>query len=169
MFTVDGMEWNFPCDIERITEMTESEISGMLLNKQYFNDVIGTYLKYTVTLVVPFGHMNEYSRLHGILTEPVESHVFVLPYNQTNITINARVASISDVYRRMADGSAHWKGIKFDVISNNPIKTQTLGEAITRGIASLPDISGAQEGVPYIYNGTEWVEADYQNADEIAY
>ena len=34
-FSVDGMEWNFPVDIERVAEVTASEISGMLLNKTY--------------------------------------------------------------------------------------------------------------------------------------
>jgi hypothetical protein len=38
MFVLDGMSWDIPCDIERIAEMKASEISGMLLDKSYFND-----------------------------------------------------------------------------------------------------------------------------------
>ena len=169
MFTVDGMQWDFPCDIERTAAMTASEISGMLLNKQYFNDVIGTFMTYTVTLVVPFGYEDEYTKIYEILTEPVDAHSFVMPYNRGNITITGRVSNISDVYKQMPNGAIHWKGIKFDVISNAPSKTQSLGEAVSRGIAPLPDISGAEIGVPYVYDGTAWVEANYENADEIAY
>lgn len=122
MFTVDGMQWTFPCDIERVAEITSSEISGMLLNKNYFNDAIGTYLSYTVTIVVPFGSESTYNSLYEILTDPVDSHVFTFPYNSGTKTINGRIQSISDVYRRLPNGTAHWRGIKFTVISNTPYK-----------------------------------------------
>lgn len=169
MFTVDGMLWDFPCDIDRTSEMTASEISGMLLNKQYFNDVIGTYLRYTVTLVVPFGKENQYSRLYEILTDPVDAHTFVMPYNRGNITITGRVENINDLYIKMPDGNVHWKGITFDVASNAPTKTHTLGEAIQRGLAPMPEVGGAQTGVLYEFDGSSWQEVDLENADEKAY
>ena len=40
IWSIDGLEWNVPCQIERTSEMTPSEISGMLLDKSYFNDVV---------------------------------------------------------------------------------------------------------------------------------
>lgn len=169
MFTVDGMLWDLPCDIERKAEMQASEISGMLLDKHYFNDVVGTFLTYSITLVVPFGKETQYARLYEVLTEPVDGHLFVLPYNRGNITITGRVTNISDVYKPMPDGSVHWKGIRFDVISNAPNKTQSLGEAITRGLAPLPDVGGAEIGVYYIYDGSTWSEADIPNGDEMEF
>ena len=105
MFSVDGIQWTLPCDIERTAEMEASEISGMLLNKQYFNDVIGTYLRYTVRIVVPFGGEAEYSQLYEILTDPVDAHSFVLPYNRDNISITGRVERISDIYKRLPNGT----------------------------------------------------------------
>ena len=168
-FSVDGMEWNFPCDIDRVSEVTASDISGMLLNKSYFNDVIGTFLRYSITLVVPFGSESAYAELYEVLTDPVDAHAFVLPYNEGNINITGRVENISDVYRKLANGRYHWRGIKFDVISNNPTKTHTLGEAITRGMSPIPDVSGAEEGDTYTYNGTAWVVADFENVDDKAY
>lgn len=169
MFTVDGTQWTFPCDIERVSEVTASEISGMLLNKNYFNDVIGTFLRYTVTLVVPIGYESDYATLYEIVTEPVDAHTFIFPYNQGEITVTGRVTDISDVYRRMADGSVHWIGIKFDVISNSPHKTHSFGEAISRGISPFPNLAVPQTDVFYEYNGYEWVEASLQNADDTAY
>lgn len=169
MFTVDGIEWTFPCDIDRVSEMQASEISGMLLNKNYFNDVIGTFLRYTITLVVPFGSQDTYTRLYEVLTNPVDAHSFVLPYNAGTITVTGRVSNISDVYRRLPDGTAHWRGIKFDVISNAPNKTHSLSEVIARGQSPLPEIGGATEGDLYEYNGTAWVAADYGDGDNTAY
>ena len=169
MFTVDGMVWDFPCDIERVSQITASEISGMLLNKNYFNDVIGTFLKYTITIVVPFGAESQYARLYEIITQAVDAHTFILPYNEGTITITGRIQSISDVYRRLAGGKTHWKGIKFDVVSNSPNKTHTLGQAVARGISPIPDVSGAEAGVVYQYDGTQWIEADFQDADDTPY
>ena len=170
MFTVDGMLWDFPCDIDRTSEMTASEISGMLLDKNYFNDVIGTFLKYTVTLTVPFGKMPQYAQLYEVLTQPVDAHSFVLPYNQGTITLTGRVSNVADVYKRLSDGSTHWKGIKFDVISNAPTKTHTLAQAIARGTSPMPDILGAQTGAVYEYNGSQWVPVtSYTDVDSKAY
>lgn len=169
MFTVDGMQWDMPCDIERTAEMTPSEISGMLLNKQYFNDVIGTYLRYSVTIVVPKGREDQYTRLYEILTDPVDAHSFVLPYNRGNITITGRVENVSDIYKRLIGGGQIWRGVRFEVISNTPTKTHSLGEVVTRGLAPMPDIGGAQIGILYQFDGTGWVEADIENVDNKAY
>lgn len=169
MFTVDGMVWDLPCDIDRVSEVESSEISGMLLNKNYFNDVVGTFLRYTITLVVPFGAEAQYARLYEILTQAVDAHTFILPYNEGNITVVGRVQTISDVYRKLAGGRYHWRGIKFNVVSNSPNKTHTLGEAIARGISPIPDVSGVDAGAIYQYDGTQWVEAEFQDADNIPY
>lgn len=169
MFTVDGMLWDLPCDIQRTAEMQSSEISGLLLNKEYFNDVIGTYLSYTITIVVPFGSENLYTKLYEVLTDPVDAHSFLLPYNRGNIAITGRVDNISDVYRRMPDNSVHWVGIQFNVISNTPTKTHTLGEAIQRGLSPMPDIGGAQVGILYTFDGSSWNEVDIPNYDIVEF
>lgn len=169
MFSVDGLQWNLPCDIERTAEMEASEISGMLLNKQYFNDVIGTYLRYTVTIVVPFGGEAEYSQLYEILTDPVDAHSFVLPYNRDNISITGRVERISDIYKRLPNGGVFWRGISFEVISNAPTKTHSLGEMIQRGLSPMPNIGVPHTGTLFVFDGTKWDEADYADADERSY
>ena len=169
MFTVDGTQWTYPCDIERVSEVRPSEISGMLLNKNYFNDVIGTFLQYSITLVVPFGAEAEYATLYEILTAAVDAHTFVLPYNQGSITVTGRVQNISDVYRRLPDGTAHWRGIKFSVISNNPSKTHSLGEAISMGISPFPNVTEPEVNQIYRYDGTAWVATTYTDADNVAY
>lgn len=169
MISIDGIQWNVPVDIERVSEMTASEISGLLLDKSYFNDVIGTYLRYTVTIVVPLGFERDYTRLYEAITEPVDAHAFILPYNNDQIAVTGRVNDISDVYVRMPNGQTHWKGIKFSITSNAPNKTYTLGEAIARGLAPLPETGGAQVGQLYEYNGSEWEEVTFDNADVIPY
>lgn len=155
-FSVDGVTWYIGCTIERVAEITPSDISGMLLDRSYFNDVIGTYLKYDVKLEVPFGAEQSYSALYEVLNEPVDAHSFVLPYGGGTIEITGRVEQISDVYMRLPSGTIHWKGISFSVIANHPTKQMSLGDVITRGASPLPDESDVSVGEVYIYSSGGW-------------
>lgn len=160
MWSVDGSTWDIPCTVERTAEMTESEISGMLLNKVYFSDVIGTFMKYSIKIEVPFGYEEQYSSLYEILTAPVDGHEFVLPYAGGNISVTGRVNSIKDVYMRMPNGSLHWRGIAFDVIANHPTKAMTLEGVLTRGATPLPDESDVEIGATYNYSANGWEKID---------
>lgn len=170
MFSIDGLTWDIPCDIERTAEISASEISGLMLDKSYFNDVLGTYMKYTVTLAVPMNMKNEYIQIYEAITNPADGHVFVLPYNDSTITITARVESISDVYVRLPNGGVYWKGIRFSIIANHPSKAMTLGQMVVAGRAPLPNVSDPQIGDSYTYTASGWVPSvQYEDADDIAY
>lgn len=160
MWSIDGTVWDIPCTIERTSEMTASEISGMMLDKSYFNDVIGTYLKYSIRLEVPFGSEDNYVDLYEILNEPVDGHQFQLPYAGGLLAITGRVESIKDVYMRNADGTLHWKGIQFDIIANHPSKEMKLSEVISRGATPLPDESDVDVGATYNYSAQGWVTVE---------
>ena len=159
MFTVDGIEWNIPCDIERVANVKASEISGMLLDKSYFCDVIGTFLQYDVNIAANPRDMDAYVELFEILTQPVDGHSFVLPYNNSTVEITGRVVSINDVYVRMPNGGVYWKGTSFSIISNAPTKTMSLSDVLTRGRAPLPDIAEPEVGDSYTWDGEKWVES----------
>lgn len=170
MFSIDGLTWDIPCDIERTAEISASEISGLMLDKSYFNDVLGTYMKYTVTLAVPMNMKNEYIQIYEAITNPADGHVFVLPYNDSTITITARVESISDVYVRLANGGVYWKGIRFSIIANHPSKAMTLGQMVVAGRAPLPNVADPQIGDSYTYTSGGWVPAtQYDDADNTMY
>lgn len=170
MFTIDGLTWDVPCSIERTSEMTASDISGLMLDKSYFNDVLGTYMKYSIKIVVPFDMRDEFNAIYEAITSPVDGHTMVLPYNGSTITITARIVSISDVYVRLAGGETYWKGITFEAISNYPSKTMELDEVIAAGRTPMPDVAEPSIGDTYTWDGDEWVPAQtYTDADNIAY
>lgn len=157
MWSIDGTDWSLPCDVARKAEIRSSEISGVLLDKSYFNDVIGTYMEYSITVAVPFGMEQEYNELYEIITDPVDGHQFVLPYAGGNISITGRVEQISDDYVE-TDSGTHWKGITFDIISNHPSKSMELEEVISRGVTPLPDESDVSVGSAYAYEANGWEE-----------
>ena len=170
MFTVDGVQWSIPCDITRTAKMTASDISGVMLNKQYFNDVLGTYMQYEISICPNPHEMGDYHSLFEILSQPVDGHQFALPYNNETIEITGRVSDISDIYVRMPGGAVYWKGTSFTVTSNAPSKTESLSTTISRGMTPLPDVYDAEIGDNYIMtvNGWEWF-ADYPDADSMAF
>jgi len=170
MFTVDGITWDIPCSIEREAAITASDISGLMLDRSYFNDVLGTYMSYTVRIAVPLDMRDEYIQIYEALTNPVDGHLFVLPYNNSTIEITARVSNVSDVYVRLAGGQVYWKGIEFTCVANYPTKAMTLGEMLVTGRALPPDISDPEIGDSYIYTNSGWVPSPtYENADSIYY
>ena len=126
MFKIDNDEYNMPCSIVRKAEIRSSELSGILMDKTYFNDPLATYLTYTISIVIPIGQEANYSNLYETLVDPVVEHTVVLPYNQTMITIKGRIQAVSDEYFRESNASGvlrkMWRKTKFDIISNYPLK-----------------------------------------------
>lgn len=170
MFSIDGITWGIPCSIEREAAITASDISGPMMDRSYFNDVLGTYMSYTIRIAVPLNMMDEYAQIYEALTNPVDGHLFVLPYNNSTIEITARVESVSDVYVRLAGGQTYWKGIEFTCVANYPTKAMTLGEMVVAGRAPFPDISTPEIGDSYTYTNSGWVPSPtYEDADSIYY
>lgn len=170
MFTVDGMQWSIPCDITRSIRIQDSEISGQLLNGQYFHDVEGTYYDYTVKLTPNPHQMGEYYSLVQILSQPVDGHVFVFPYNGSTVQVTAKVENPEDMWVRMPGGGVYWKGMQFQATANAPTYEPTLSGAISRGLTPLPDVLEPEIGDTYTYTADGWVlVGDVGDADTTGY
>lgn len=170
-FTVDGVEWNVPCDIERQSEVRASDISDMLMNRTLLIDPLGTYLQYDIKLIPVPAQMGEYYALYEVLTQPVGSHTFELPYNADFVTMTGYLSPIKDVYVRFPNGAVYWKGIRFTVYAVAPNKTMSLSDVIAHGLPEYPPDYAPEEGDTYAWssaNGWEQVSS-YEDADLIAF
>ena len=147
MFSIDGTVWNVPCQIEREAQMQASEISGMLLDRTYFNDVLGTYMSYTVSIAVPFDRLSLYRAIYDKLTNPLEAHIFVLPFDDATITLTGRVERVNDSWVRMPGDKHYWRNITFTVTAIHPSRYYSLREAISRGRPVVPTIDGERPAV----------------------
>lgn len=172
IWSIDGLEWTVPCQVDRTAEMRPSEISGVLLDKTYFNDVIGTYMSYEVSIAVPMSMAKEYEDLYDLIITPVSGHTFVLPYGQSTVTIVGRVASVSDQYHYMDGKRNYWLGFKFTVVSNHPTKEEDLETVLSHGMDPMPSTIGIEDGAAFIWDAEEgvWhVTTDYRDVDEVYY
>lgn len=158
-FSVDGITWDYPCQIERTAELKASDLSGLMLNLEYFNDAQGTWMKYVVTLAVPFGHEDDYYAIYEQLTQPVDGHQFIMPYNNSDIELTARVLQVSDALVRMPGEKRYWKGTSFEIASNHPSKIATLSETLMRGRTPWPDLAVVSIGDTYVYTANGWEPA----------
>lgn len=141
MFWCDGIQWSFYCEITRGAEIKPSEISGLMLDKNYFNDALATYMSYQISAIPDPAQMDEYYQFYELVSEPVDGHNFILPYNGSTIEITARVQPIEDIYEELAGGRVYWRGCKFQVVANHPSKVQGLSGALTRGRAVIPGLN----------------------------
>lgn len=170
MFEIDGVQYDVKCTVERAAEIRDSSISGLLLNGQMFHDVWGTYMSYTVRLDMPLHNRGRYAALIEQLTEPVEGHAFVLPYNTETVELTAKVEKPEDVWNRLENGYTYWQGLRFTLNANGPTKQQSLEEAVTRGLTPLPTVYTATIGDTYTFTEDGWEPtASYPDADNIAY
>lgn len=171
IWSIDGIEWNYPCTIKREAEITSSDISGLMLNRTYFNDVVGTYMRYTVAIAVPRGEEADYSSIYEKLSDPDSYHEFNLPYSYRaeGITFNGMVRNVNDEYVRVAGDSHTWRKTEFDVIAVTPTKTYTDGDIQNYGLAPYPDVPSPEVGTLFEYTEYGWEQRLYSDADEVSY
>ena len=166
MFTIDGMTWPYPVDVTRNAEMRASEVSGEMLDGSYYNDVLGTYMNYTVRVVCPLNQRNLANSLYEILTEPVEGHSVTLPYNGTTVIVVGRIENVSDVLVLLPNGQQYWKGLQFTVIANHASRSLSGSEIISRGRMVMPETVDVTEGDTWTWHNGAWVQSvDYDDAD----
>lgn len=168
-FTVDGVSFMGLCEISRISTIKASDISGLLLDKTYFNDVIGTFLQYDITLALPVYDRDAYDELYELLTLPVDGHAFSMDYGQTQIQITGRIENVKDAYVRTRSGDGYWDGLQFSVIANHPSKTMDLDEVIATGLTPLPPVPEPTVGDLYEYTQSGWSQRYYEDGDEEYY
>ena len=172
ILTVDGTDYpDLIANVKRKAELRPSDISGFLMDGSYFNDVIGMYLSYDVEISVPYGKEEIYADLYEVLSDPIDGHSLVLPYNQTEVELVGRVEVISDTYHHHNSRGVHfWRDTVFTIIANHPTKAYTLGEMVERGMTPLPNIADVEDGAIYEYHaGSGWQPITIEDADEVAY
>lgn len=165
---IDGASYSgLAISVSRSAQMRQSDISGYMMDKSYFADVLGTYLSYDVKVAVPVSREYLYTELFEKVTDPVGSHSFTLPYNQGIVNITGRVEGISDAYFRAEGSTKIWRSISFTIVSNYPTKTLSLGEVLEIGMQSPPDAANPEEGDIWMFTNGEWVHTDFTDGDEV--
>lgn len=167
---IDGVSYDVKCTVRRHADMRDTDISGEMLDGSYFHDVEGTYYDYEIAFKYPLYDRNKYAAIYEALTEPVDGHAFVLPYNNDTVQITAKVEPVEDELVEMESGYKYWRSLRFALTANHPSKEYTLSQVLIRGRAPLPDLATPAQGASYTWDGTKWVTStSYEDADNISY
>lgn len=170
ILTIDGVNYDVKCSVRRQADVRDTEISGELLDGSYFHDVAGTYFDYEISFLYPLYDKDKYAAIYEVLTKPVDGHSFVLPYNNSTITLTAKVDTLADELLEFETGTKYWRSLVFRLISNAPSKTMSLSQVLLRGRAPLPDVATPAQGTTYTWDGTTWVASvTYEDADDISF
>jgi len=170
ILTIDGVDYDVKCRVRRRGDVRDTDISGEMLDGSYFHDVAGTYYDYEISFLYPLYNRNKYAAIYDALTQPVDVHTFILPYNNTLVTLNAKVDVVDDELLELENGEQYWRALSFTLTANAPTKQMSLSQVVVRGVAPFPDVAKPAEGTSYTWNGTEWVESVvYDDADLIYY
>lgn len=156
ILSIDGLTYDVMCSIRRQGDVRDTDISGELLDGSYFHDVEGTYFDYQISFLYPLYDKSKYDALYEHLMQPVDGHVFILPYNYNTITLTAKVDLAYDDMLEMDNGFKFWRALTFTLTSNAPTKEVTLSGTLTRGRAPLPVVSEPSMGDSYTWNGEAW-------------
>lgn len=170
ILSIDGVEYDVECRVRRTADVRDTDISGEMLDGSYFHDVAGTYYDYTISFLYPLYNQSKYAAIYEALTQPVDGHTFILPYNNSLLTLTAKVDLVEDELLELENGTQFWRALSFTLTGNAPTKRMTLGEVIVRGVAPFPDVAKPAEGTSYTWDGAQWVPAIvYVDADGIYY
>ena len=124
---IDGITYDMVVSVKRTAKVVSSDLSGVLLDGTYYNDVLYTTFEYLVKIAVPLGRESEYADMYEALTDPVSEHEFILPYNQTNISLRGRISVVDDEFfgQTTHEGQSVnlWRGISFRITSNHADKS----------------------------------------------
>ena len=169
-WSIDGIEWSYPCSIVRKADIEASDISGMMLNRTYYNDVIATYMSYDVSIAVPAGEENDYAEIYEEVTKPVPYHEFKFPYNYlaNGITFNGRVENIEDTFVKIAGGHT-WRKISFEAIAVTPSKAIEGNVLENYGLSPYPQVVSPTIGDLFEFTANGWVQRFYSDADSTEY
>lgn len=167
---IDGVSYDVKCTVRRQADMRDTDISGEMLDGSNFHDVEGTYYDYSISFLYPLYDRNKYAQIYEALTEPVDGHAFVLPYNNSTVSLTAKVDVAQDELVEMESGYRYWRALTFTLTANAPTKQLTLSQVLIRGRAPLPDLATPAQGASYTWDGTKWVTStSYEDADNISY
>lgn len=126
-FLIDEVDFSsrVVANITRRAEIRDTDLSGTMLGGEYHRDIMGTYYTYQLTIAVPVTDTATYTELYQLLTQPVESHQVVLPYNQSVLEITAYIKTVTDrLYRQTLD-KLTWNTIVVEFVGASPSRIPT--------------------------------------------
>ena len=120
--TIDTIEYDIPImDIDRSADMLY-KFAERTADGKLHSELIGVYFNYKLK----FGAILDsavYAALWDKITEPVETHIVVVPAAVGTLTYTAYFSNIKDKMRKDAAAANYWKNLTINFIATEPERT----------------------------------------------
>lgn len=120
-FLMDGIAYNV-----RVSKMTrkfsvqDTDKTGRTQDGEMYRDIIGTFYNYSMVVEPKDGDLDDYDHFWEAISQPVESHVCVFPYNQDVLTQKMYITSgEQSLISRSAAGN-RWGETEVSYIAMSP-------------------------------------------------
>ena len=108
---VDGVRYTVGVEYESMKRsmlMKEGPNTGTSITGRDIRDILGSTYSYTMTIHPIKHYQAQYDTLFLIITNEKDYHTVTLPFGQGSISFDAKIDSVSDVYRGYHSGTHIW-------------------------------------------------------------
>lgn len=120
-FLMDGIAYNV-----RVSKMTrkfsiqDTDKTGRTQDGEMYRDIVGTFYNYAMTVAQMDGDADSFDSFWEAVSQPVESHVCVFPYNQSVMTQRMYITSGEQDLVSKTPTKNKWGEISINYVATSP-------------------------------------------------
>lgn len=120
-FLMDGIAYNV-----RVSKMTrkfsiqDTDKTGRTQDGEMYRDIVGTFYNYSMTVEQKDGDAESFDSFWEAISQPVESHVCVFPYNQSSLTQRMYITSGEQDLVSRTPTKNEWGEISISYVAMGP-------------------------------------------------
>lgn len=120
-FMMDGIAYNVRVsNLTRKFSVQDTDRTGRTQDGEMYRDIIGTFYNYSMTVEQMDGDTEAFDQFWEAISQPVESHVCVFPYNQVTMTQRMYVTSGEQSVISRKSTRTHWGEMEVSFIAMSP-------------------------------------------------
>ena len=120
-FMMDGIAYNVRVsNLTRKFSVQDTDRTGRTQDGEMYRDIIGTFYNYSMTVEQMDGDVEAFDQFWEAISQPVESHVCVFPYNQVTMTQRMYVTSGEQSVISRKSTRTHWGEMEVSFIAMSP-------------------------------------------------
>lgn len=120
-FLMDGIAYNI-----RVSKMTrkfsvqDTDRTGRTQDGEMYRDIVGTFYNYSMVVEQKDADTESFDQFWEAISQPVESHVCVFPYNQSIMTQRMYITSGEQELISRTPSRTKWGEISISYIAMSP-------------------------------------------------
>lgn len=121
VFLMDGIAYNVRVSkLTRKFSVQDTDRTGRTQDGEMYRDIVGTFYNYSMTVEQMGNDTESFDNFWEVISQPVESHVCVFPYNQTIMTQRMYITSGEQSILSQKPMLTQWGEMEISFIAMSP-------------------------------------------------